>query len=175
MKLEIGPGACKLGPDWTTVGDFERAGVVDYICSWGDQPLPFTDNTFEVVYASHALEHVPWYKVDYAIEECVRVLKPKGKLEIHVPNFEYIVRCYLDNKVGDAWVKFNNRENPLVWAASRVFSYGPTLSNYHKSAFDESYLIHLLQSKGLINVKLATEGAPFRDHGPINIGVIGYK
>ena len=156
MKLEIGPGERKLGPDWTCVGDFSRPGVVDYICNWGEDKLPFEDGSFEVVYSSHALEHVPWYSVDQAISECFRVLTSGGKIEIHVPNFEYIVKCYLNNKIGDNWVKANNRENPLVWAASRVFSYGPSLSNYHKSAFDKDYLFYLLTKYGFSNIKLLT-------------------
>ena len=49
MKLEIGPGERKLGPDWTCVGDFSRPGVVDYICNWGEDKLPFEDGS---LYAS---------------------------------------------------------------------------------------------------------------------------
>lgn len=174
-KLEIGPGPSKIGQDWTTVGDFAREGVVDHVCMWGHEPLPLKDNSFDLVYASHSLEHVPWYLVNDALSECFRVLAPGGKIEIHVPDFEYIVKCYLEKKVGDPWIKFNNREHPLMWAASRVFSYGPTFSNYHKAAFDQDYLFHALTKAGFTNPTRLTEGVPFQYHGPINIGVSAEK
>ena len=174
-KLEIGPGPKKLGSDWTTVGDFEREGVVDHVCMWGHQDLPFEDSSFDLVYASHALEHVPWYLVDHAISECFRVLAPGGRIEIHVPDFEYIVNSYLNKKVGDHWVKYNNREHHLIWASSRLFSYGPTFSNYHKSAFDQDYLFFLLSKAGFTDPTRLTEGAAFKYHGAINIGVSAKK
>lgn len=175
MKVEIGPGNSKISQEWITVGDFEREGIVDHVCSWGHEPLPFKDGECDLIYSSHCLEHVPWYKVDYALQECNRVLKKDGELEIHVPNIDYIISCYNERKFGDEWNKFNNREHHVIWLASRMISYGPTLSNYHKSCYNEDYLRFALTKNGFKDIQLVENGRPHFIHGPINIGVKAKK
>lgn len=39
-----------------------------------------------LLYASHVLEHIPWYKTEEVLREWVRVLKPGGVLEVWVPD-----------------------------------------------------------------------------------------
>jgi SAM-dependent methyltransferase len=59
--------------------------------------LEFPDETFKVVYTSHFVEHIPKEKIDFILSECHRVLKPNGVLRIVVPDFENIVREYIQN------------------------------------------------------------------------------
>ena len=47
------------------------------------QDIKYPDNTFDLIYCSHVLEHVPNDKK--ALEELYRVLKPNGKAIIQVP------------------------------------------------------------------------------------------
>ena len=175
MKLEIGPGPSKISREWITVGDFTREGVVDHVCMWGEDIFPFDDGVFDLVYASHCLEHVPWYKVDDAIREVYRLLKDDGVFEVHVPDFGYLLKCYNDKNLGDNWNKFNNQENYVKWFSSRLFSYGPTLSNYHKSCFDEEYLKHCLLSAGFKTVEKIGDSLASRLHGRINLGMRAVK
>lgn len=61
-----------------------------------DTPWPFLDNSFDVIYASHVLEHIPLLfqnhrgtqrDVFFAVmEEIHRVLKPGGILHLRVPH-----------------------------------------------------------------------------------------
>lgn len=47
------------------------------------EPLPFPDNSFDFILANHILEHVPnWF---HCFEECSRILKVGGHMEIWVP------------------------------------------------------------------------------------------
>lgn len=57
--------------------------------------IPFTDNSFEVVYHSHVLEHLRKTQAPFFLKECWRVLKPGGILRVVVPNLEGIVRNYI--------------------------------------------------------------------------------
>ena len=61
------------------------------------QGLPYADNSFDVVYHSNVLEHLPWQKGKEMIAECYRVLKPGGILRINIPDLEKICREYLLN------------------------------------------------------------------------------
>lgn len=61
--------------------DLYRGGAAD-ILALADA-LPFRDGSFDEVYASHVLEHVP--KIEDVIQEIHRILKPKGVLTAVVP------------------------------------------------------------------------------------------
>src|SRR6478609_4023952 len=47
-------------------------------------PLPFEDESFEAVYHSHVLEHIPRAEARRFIGECWRVLVPGGVLRVVV-------------------------------------------------------------------------------------------
>jgi len=57
--------------------------------------IPFPDQSFDVVYHSHVLEHFPKAEAESFIQECYRVLRPEGILRVVVPDLEQIARMYL--------------------------------------------------------------------------------
>ncbi|WP_448380083.1 class I SAM-dependent methyltransferase [Gloeomargarita sp.] len=57
--------------------------------------LPFGENSFDLVYHSHVLEHFTCAEAKRLLDECYRVLKPGGIIRIVVPDLENIVREYL--------------------------------------------------------------------------------
>jgi len=61
------------------------------------QGLPYPDNSFDVVYHSNVLEHLPKQKGAEMISECFRVLNTGGILRLNVPDLEKICREYLLN------------------------------------------------------------------------------
>ncbi|MCG9900453.1 MAG: methyltransferase domain-containing protein [Hydrotalea sp.] len=56
--------------------------------------LPYSDETFDVVYHSHVLEHFSYHSAEKFIKECYRVLKKGGVIRIVVPDLEQIVNMY---------------------------------------------------------------------------------
>lgn len=56
--------------------------------------LPYPNNTFDVVYHSQVLEHIPKEDALSFIQECYRVLKPNGVIRVVVPNLENIIDEY---------------------------------------------------------------------------------
>jgi SAM-dependent methyltransferase len=81
----------KLGGEWHTVPGPEqgkpavRAVVGKNVKeSGGDGPLPFADKTFDVVVVFDALQRVR--SPEDFIAECHRVMKPDGRLVVHVEN-----------------------------------------------------------------------------------------
>ena len=57
-------------------------------------PLPFDDNTFDLVYSSHVLEHFKRAETQLVINEWVRVLKPGGTIRLSVPSIENLIKIY---------------------------------------------------------------------------------
>jgi SAM-dependent methyltransferase len=69
--------------EWIDLDCINLPGVdVVHDLEW---PLPFKDNQFEEVYASHILEHIN--KFVQLMEELHRVCKPEAKIRIIVPYF----------------------------------------------------------------------------------------
>lgn len=175
-KLEIGPSeGTRISPTWETLNSL---GTADYKAEWGTDPLPFPDDHFYLVYASHVLEHIPWFKTITALKEVHRILEPMGHIEIWVPNFKYLVSCYLNRIPGDDWRHENPHDDPMLWLNGRLFTYGGPLGlgdpNWHRTVFDQAYLRQCLEEAGFHSI---TELSKPRghDHGPINLGLTGTK
>ena len=56
--------------------------------------VPFNDNTFDVVYHSHLLEHIDKENAPVFLKECFRVLKPNGIIRISIPDLQSIIKRY---------------------------------------------------------------------------------
>jgi SAM-dependent methyltransferase len=59
--------------------------------------IPFEDGTFDVVYHSHVLEHIPRNATARFLQECHRVLKQGGIIRLVVPDLHAIVRRYVSS------------------------------------------------------------------------------
>src|SRR5262245_47155755 len=81
-KLEIGPGGNRIVGFETL--NFMYGPHHDYVAD-ASQKLPFPDGTFSIIYASHVLEHIPWYRSAQVLQEWVRILRSGGTLELWVP------------------------------------------------------------------------------------------
>lgn len=61
-----------------------QRGLEAHRVSIGDEPLPFPDSTFDLVYMAEVLEHL--HHPDAAVDEIARVLRPDGHLLVTTPN-----------------------------------------------------------------------------------------
>ena len=92
--LNLGCGS-RFHTDWTNVdivcgGD----GVIAHDLT---KSLTFEANTFDVVYHSHVLEHLPADVAPKFLRECYRVLSGGGVIRVAVPDLERIARLYLES------------------------------------------------------------------------------
>lgn len=183
-KLEIGPGKKRIKGFETL--NISYSPVTDYVWDASDK-LPFKDESFCIIYASHILEHIPWYSVETTLFEWKRILKRGGWVEIWVPNGLKIAKAFVDAENGnnyiseDGWYKFNEERDPCKWASGRIFTYGDgkgSLShpNWHRGIFSPRYLENLLNKIGFREVTfLNDEEVRGYDHGWINLGIKGKK
>ena len=184
-KLEIGPGPQRI-PGFETV-NITSGSDIDYICD-ATKRMPFEDDAFELIYASHILEHIAWYKTAEVLREWVRILRPGGWLEIWVPDGLKICKAFVDAEYfgtdpfeNDPWTRFNEERDPCKWASGRIFTYGDGTGgvndpNWHHSVFSRRYLHKVMEQAGLASiVEMKKNEIRGYDHGWINLGMKGMK
>ena len=90
--LNLGCGY-RFHPAWTNV-DFTATGpnVIAHNLTEGTH---FANDSFEVIYHSHVLEHFSKSQALSFAQECYRILRPHGVLRIAVPDMEQITRSYI--------------------------------------------------------------------------------
>lgn len=170
-RLEIGPGQHPL-PGCDTL---DCVGSPTWPAEWGAEPLPIPDGHYAEVYASHVLEHVPWFKSLEALREVWRILQPGGLLEIWVPDFAAIVRAYLSGECGDQWRRHNPEGDSMAWVNGRLFTYGPAEPNWHRACFDFAYLSRLLALARFTQIERIPKRTRGKSHGPAELGVRAIK
>lgn len=71
-----------------------------------DCVFPFSNSSVNLVYSSHALEHMDSETVDQILEESCRILKPSGSLVLKLPDFDNVLECWKNEETdffGDQW------------------------------------------------------------------------
>ena len=136
IKLHLGCGE-KFIPGFVHV-DARKLPHVDYVGSADNLPM-FEDNSVDLIYACHLLEHFKRHETEAVLKEWYRVIKPGGILRLAVPDFEKLVEVYLKTK--DLKLIFG----PLVGRQDYP-------ENTHYVAFDEKTLSEILSRVGFHNI-----------------------
>ena len=155
-RLHIGCGDIILPKPWENLDGREAPGV-DHVIQGLDE-LPFKDNTFDVVYAAHTLEHIPRNEVEKVLREWVRITKPDGIVRLAVPDFENMCFLYkvlqypIETFLGPLYGQMSMGDETI----------------YHKTTYDFNSLKSLLEDLGMKDIKKydwkETEHAEFDDH-----------
>jgi predicted SAM-dependent methyltransferase len=77
---------------------YDRVKRVDpAIISWDlRNGIPFPDDTFDIVYHSHFLEHLDRSVAPIVLLECRRAVKPGGFIRVVVPDLQILVQQYTE-------------------------------------------------------------------------------
>lgn len=70
-------------------------GLPISICTLGEEPLPFADNYFDIVFSKSLLEHLPDPHV--FMKEALRVMKPGALLVTMTPDWESCHKIFYDD------------------------------------------------------------------------------
>jgi ubiquinone/menaquinone biosynthesis C-methylase UbiE len=100
-KLNIGSGSA-IGTGWTNL-DMNPDSGADVIHDLHNLPLPFGDETFDTVLASHVLEHIQREKTLSLVFDVARILKTGGRFIVAVPYATHAVAyaCPLHTQLFD--------------------------------------------------------------------------
>ena len=126
------------------------------------------DEHFDVVYSHHVLEHIsPEHTVE-TVKECLRVLKPKGRLMIFVPDVQYIAQWVAEGKLDAVLYKTENgfeiTPRRILWGAQRY------PGDAHKNGFTMQTLRTTMFAAGC-----SAEEVSVAQDGDFAIGIVVWK
>lgn len=181
-QLEIGPNKGRI-PGFETL-DIVPGPHTDHIADC--RKLPFKANTFDLVYASHVIEHIQWDEVEATIAEWVRVLVPGGHLEIHTVDAYRLMKALVVLEETGEWTGSNStwqtgmtRGEPYLMTVGRLMNRakGGNIYQYHRSLITPKYLAQCYERAGLTNLEpLTPDDARGTRHSEwINLGLRGTK
>ena len=159
LKLHV--GGQEPHPDWKIL-DVEPRPEVDYITNAQDLSQ-FESNSVEVIYASHVLEHF-YYGLNNelisTLKEWHRVLKPKGKLLISVPDLKILCWLYLNPNL----VPIERHELMRI-----MFGGQTNIYDVHKVGLDFEVLALYLEEAGFQEYEQVSEFNLFNDCSSLRI------
>lgn len=136
MKLHLGCGKRYI-PGFIHIDAIDYPHV-DHVTTIDNLSF-IADNSIDLIYNCHVLEHFKRREVIKVLSEWKRVLKPSGTLRISVPDFGAL--CTVYQKYG---------EIDLVVGA--LFGRQDYLYNIHYNVFDFNSLEKILEEVGFYNV-----------------------
>jgi SAM-dependent methyltransferase len=158
MFLSIGSGSTRYKD--TLNLDIEDAYNVDIVAD--ARKIPFEDEYFDGVIASHVLEHFRKEEHIYLLREWRRVIKPNGKIYICCPDFIKCVKYYAENRRG---LRFS------YWEQT-IFGLFRGKGDIHLSGITDDYLTDLLFKTGFVDLKWSENMPEYFEH---NLEVIATK
>mgnify|MGYP001590904132 CR=1 FL=1 len=164
LRLFLGPGQGPIhqqhldimkgeGDGWVFVDKYLiRPGWVKMDAA----KLTYGDNSVDMIYASHLLEHIPHRQTLSTLQNWYRVLKVNGKVIINVPNFEWACDYFLEKqKNPDYW---DVRDKKYYFTKDKLLEifYGGQDSEgeYHHNGFTIDKLEYNLCKAGFVNISI---------------------
>ncbi len=116
--------------------------------------IPAADNTLDLVYHSHMLEHLTYQEGILFIKNCLRVLKPGGTMRVLVPDLELWINAYVNNNTFffDQYRRDGGIDKDIYVTKAAVFM-GMLHNHEHKCGYDFESLKWLVEYVGFVDVK----------------------
>jgi len=147
LKLNVGCGGDKKPKEegWINI-DVRKEANPDIIVDIEKCSLPFKDETFDYILAKDVVEHVSWRKTQELLKEFAGVLKKGGKIYIQVPDFEAIVKMWLNQE--EKFKKFMGDVLDSIKLSFWIFGNQDYPENTHKACFIAKDLKVMLERAG---------------------------
>ena len=132
--------------------------------------LPIQDQSVDVLYSSHMLEHLDRIEVILFLKEAFRVLRPGGIIRVAVPDIQIQVAQYNEFYDADSFIESTHMCVPRPRSISQRLRLLLVGTRHHQWMYDGASLISLLQKNGFIKSKVMPAGQTnIFDHEPLDL------
>lgn len=172
VKIEIGAGDKKGENGWFTI-DISKKCDIYWDLRWA---FPFPNNSVDMIYSSHVLEHFCYKDLVKLMKECHRILKPSGQFSACVPNAGIYINGYSEDQFDrESFCKYEPALNNL--SKIGIINYIAYMDGHHRHMFDSDELSELLKSSGFVSVERRgyDQTIDSEERNYESIYVIGYK
>jgi SAM-dependent methyltransferase len=139
LLIHIGPGEI-ASPEFINI-DARPFPHIHYVTANIADLSIFSNNSIDLIYMSHVLEHIPINDVRSLLWEFKRVLKRAGILRLSVPDFDQIIRIYVDHGR-------DVKSMHLLLMGEQEYT-----QNFHCSIYNRDYLKEILFDAGFNEVR----------------------
>ncbi len=173
MSRKLHIGGTQKYPEWEVL-NVTPGPYVDYLCDARDLSQ-FPDNTFTDLYASHVLEHFDYVEeLINTLKEWRRVLIPRGKIYISVPDIDVLARLFL--------LKDALSVEESFFVMRMMFGGHIDKYDYHLVGLNQDFLKTFLFQAGFIHIRKVDNFGFFEDTSsqlfkgiPISLNMIAEK
>jgi predicted SAM-dependent methyltransferase len=155
-KLQLGAGEHPHA-GWlnTDLHDYGRGDELVYLDVRKRFPLP--DATFDVVFSEHMIEHLTYAEGQRCLRECLRVLKPGGRIRIATPSLERLAALY-DAQLTELQRRYVDWAVETLEPETGARLPGVVVNNFfrswgHRFIYDPQTLRHALTEAGFLDVR----------------------
>lgn len=124
--------------------------------------FPYENNSFEAVYHSQVLEHIPKENAKEFLNECYRVLKDGGVIRVVVPDLENIVNEYLTRLKENLVNPSKDATEAYHWAVFEL--YDQVVRNKSGGLTTDYYLKNKLFENKYVNKRTGIRWAKAREN-----------
>lgn len=154
-KLQIGAGPTQ-SPDWLTTDiGVTPSGQAVYLDA--ARPFPLPDASFDYVFSEHMIEHIPYAAACSMLRECLRILKPGGRIRIATPDLDRLLSLKgpEPSALQMEYLRWITRVMlPSGTPVSPTFVINNQFYNYgHQFLFDEACLRGALSEAGFVDIR----------------------
>ena len=138
LKINLGCYLTQFHYGWTNIDgldlrEWSKHNLYKFYQADLRHGLPFLqDNSVDLAYSSHCLEHMTYGEGEALIKECFRVMKPGATFRIMLPDAELLTKYYKDANLDH----FNEINDPSAEAASQAAKFCKLLFEGHFAAYD---------------------------------------
>ena len=146
------------------------AGVESIEYGDATKELPLQNNSVEVVYSSHMLEHLDRNKVVLFLKEAYRILCPGGLIRIAVPDIKILVDQYIETGDADIFIKSTRLCAPSPTSFIQKLRFLLVGARNHQWMYDGNSLSRLIMKHGFTEVNVTPAGQTrILNHEPLDL------
>jgi predicted SAM-dependent methyltransferase len=166
VKVHLGQGRRKYLEGWLNVDANFVSARIDVRANTL-HGLPVRDNTVDVFYSQHVIEHLPDHALGAHFRGMYRCLKPGGAIRVGGPNGDSAARKLIEGDAG--W--FNDDPDKHRSVGGRYANFNLRRGE-HLTMLTESYLAEIATGAGFVEIRTPRPGAEARFPGLIGEDVL---